>query len=1181
MRTLTATALAALLAVTPLASAQTALESCPETSPPTGWTGARLESDTVRDGVTYDPTGAALELDRAAGLFRSTALGISDLTVFASVADFDRDGWDDFVGVGEATSFVRIYRNRTFENPEPDWDDPSAVRQPKFVMARELLPAHEDHRWRPTVAGDFNGDGWPDVFHSRATTYARPDAAVIWLNRGANDAAGNPTFHGYYSAMASGQSPTYIGAQTWGGTNIQAVDYNGDRKLDLLIGSGENGGSVRIFLNNCTLMSPQPQPLPPAGQPLRCANDPRFVYAGNLITGLGFTGAANVAVFAYGTINADAYPDLVVGSPSCCSNASLRLRYFPGVAGGGFGAAQAITFPGAATSILLADYSQDGRPDLIATTDNWNYNSGNGGVSDYFVNNGTDTPFASGRTQRITSTNNPTYDFDVGFVFDYDHDPLRTPDVMVADGNHTSSFYVLANRYVNQYVDCGEAASGTIDLGELEESEMVVTAARIDPQVALHGGRARFWLSNEDPPNWVEATDCGDGSGELCATFPRGAGRTVRWKAELCSNAAHTETPVITGIEARFDYAEATEHYRAGVVVHDGVSYVGAFKQPGDRGKFYAINAGLDRTYWEVGDQLDNDQSDGERRIYTAHRDTAERLDFTTANATDVGLQDTLGVSDATQAAQVISWVRSPRFGVGNAGIASSKLGAVVTSTPAVLSRPSLPTWYVFASADQRARVDEFLQAQRDRWGLVLFGSKDGMVHAVHTRPTDITHDKNGEEAWAYVPPEVAAGFLGDYTASLGGTLTVTSYPDGSPTLADVADGDGHLSTVAIVAGGNGGKSISVLDVTETVDSETEAVLGPTPLWSAVPGDDAAGQAFSKVAIARVRLAGGARFIAIAATGVDFADTAPPYERGRTVVAYDVLTGEPLWKFEAECPVTTDITVFETDDELEPGGPSIDGYVDRAVFGDRCGNLYKLDPARELGGGWNLNAGMGPLSYAIDDAGTTVTFTKLFATAATAGALGEETPIAGTVGAQIEAGTNRMVVFFGTGGLESHPVERANAFYGVYADDGAIRATIEGACTDGRCEKFYGGVVVTQELVIFTRTVDPEVGSGTCDRGASTVEAVSLNNVEDGDFVNQFTAEVGSAVMGALYGDAGAIYFATLGGSVTRIGEPRAPEAGGDSGGAGAGTGAGTGDEGTGTWDPETPMTLMGWRQVY
>ena len=1167
----TAMALAGAMAATPLAWGQ-GIESCPETSSPNSWAGTTLQTDTTRSGVAYvDTSGGHLELEPAAGLFASTSLGTSDLTVFTSVADFDKDGWEDFVGAGEGTSFLRVYKNLTYMNPEPDWSDPSQVRAPRFDMVRELISSTSQHRWRPTVAADFNGDTWPDIFIAIAETYDRPDYAFMFLNRASNDTSGYPRFNSAYTAIST---PSNLGYQTWGGTNIVAYDWNGDRKLDILVGNGENNGSIYVFTNQCTTASGAQ---PPAPALLRCGNNPTFAYQTTLITnlGVGTRSQGGLPVFAYGPFNADdSYPDLIVGAPN-----RGWLRFYPGLNATTLDTAnvRTISTVGAVTGVLAGDYSQDGRLDLIITSDNWNYNYDTlGGISEYFINDGADFPFSAAASQRLTDHYSPTYDFDVGFVFDYDHDPNNTPDVMVADGNHSASFYVLANRVVDQYVDCGEIASGVIPLGDLADSEMVVTAARLDPDVTLNGGSVTFWLTNEVPENWVEATDCGDGSGDLCATFPESSGRDVKWKATMCSSSNHTQTPVLTSIEATFDFTEATEHYRAGVVVNDGVSYLGAFRQPGDRGRFYAVNAGLDQTYWDAAAKLDA-MSDSARNLYTVHVDTGERLDFETdGSSVDVGLIATLGAADATSAAEVVQWTRSARFGVGNTGIALSKLGAVETSTPAVLTRPGLPVWYIFAPSAQRQQVDIFLQEQANRFNLVMFGSKDGMLHALHTRPSDISNPKNGQEAWGFLPTWVATELVADYSASLGGDLMVSAYPDGSPTLADVAAANGDLSTIAIVAGGNGGRSISVLDVTETVDSDTDTVLGPTPLWSATPGGASAGQAYSKVAVGRAEIDGEARFISIAATGTAADDTTPPFERGRIVVGYDALTGEELWKFQTLCPVTSDITVFETDDDLEAGPPEIDGFIDRAVFADRCGYVYKLDPARDLDGAWNDNTGMGAIEVDEVDG---VQLYALFSTTDTTGSLGEQSPIAGTLGAQVESGTSRMVLFFGTGGVEDHPVNEQNHFYGIYADDGSIRAKLVGACESDRCEKFYGGVVVTQEQVLFTRTVDPAIGTGTCDRGTSVVQGVRLNEAEEGEFTTDFTRDVGAAVMGALYGDAGAIYFATLSGEVVRIGEPRAPDAGGDSAGSGTGTGTGTG---TGsTWDPDAPMTLMGWRQVF
>ncbi len=1149
--------------------------SCPVTSNPTTWSGSVLESDTTRNGVVYDTGGARLQLEQAAGLFQSTALGISDLTVFAAVADFDQDGWDDFVGVGEGSSFVRIYENRTYENPEPDWDNPSAVRTPKFVMVRELNPASTSTRWRPTAAADFNGDGWPDVFRAVATQYAEPSSAAIWLNAAANDASGNPTFNAAYNAMASDTLPSALGAQTWGGTSIQALDYNGDRKIDLLVGSGYNNGTIRVFLNTCTTASGA-QPAAPA--PLRCSNNPTFTYSSTLITNMGFPANANLAVFKFSDIDGDGRRDLIAGAPSCCSTATDRLRLWKGVDGGGINTStfQSITFPGAATTVLVDDFSGDGKNDLIVGTDNWNYNPNNGGNAHYWINNGTATPF-SDASQQLTTYNNPTFDFDVGFVFDYDHDPSNTRDVMIADGNHTASFYVLANRQVDQYVPCGEVASGTIDIGALADSEMVVTAARIDPDYTLNGGTIQFFVSNEDPPNWILAADCGDGSGDLCASFPKPVGREVRWKAEMCSNSSNTRTPELRSVGMTFDYTRAIEHFRAGAIVNDGVAYLGGFRQPGDRGRFYAVSAALDTTYWDAADYIDSG-SDDLRTIYTATEAGNVRLDFTVSNASSPQLQATLDAASSAQAAEVVAWVRSKRFGVGNSGIEKSRLGAIETSTPAILTKPGIPLWYAFGSTSDKTRHNQFQTAYADRKSLVLFGSKAGMIHAIRTNPTSITTSPSGNEAWAFVPPKTAGGMIADYTSSMAaGETTISAFPDGSPTLVDYRRSDGTFATAAIVAAGNGGKSIVALDVTETVDPDTGNVIGPTPLWTATPGDGDAGQAYAKPAVARVLVNGQEKYLVIAGTGVAFDNPVAPWQRGRVVAAYDLATGELMWQFKAACPLTSDIAVFETDDDLEPGLVTYNGYADRAVFADACGNVYKVDPAKDLDGGWNDNSGLGTIVVdTIDGASQTA----LFSTATTSGALGAASPIAGTMAVRSDNTSDRVLLFFGTGGLESHPVTETNEFYAVYADNGAIRSKLTGTCAGNKCEKFYGGTVVTQDQVIFTRTIDPEVGVSSCDFGSSVVQGMRIDADTAGNFDEDFTQTLSSAVMGSLYGDAGALYFATLSGDISRIGTPRAGSAGGDTSSGTAPTWGGASD-GQGTVGSADKLTLLGWRQVY
>src|SRR5262249_30632186 len=159
--------------------------------------------------------------------------------------------------------------------------------------------------------------------------------------------------------------------------------------------------------------------------------------------------------------------------------------------------------------------------------------------------------------------------------------------------------------------------------------------------------------------------------------------------------------------------------------------------------------------------------------------------------------------------------------------------------------------WYAFSSSTDRARVDAFISAKASRIPLVLVGAMDGMIHAFYTFSTNIADPRNGNEAWAYIPPKVASEMLQDYTASLSGVTTVKAFPDGSPTLTDIKKSDGTTATIAVVASGSGGTSIAAFDVTDTVSSGG-SVSGPIPLWSAVPGNSLAGQADAKPAVARV-----------------------------------------------------------------------------------------------------------------------------------------------------------------------------------------------------------------------------------------------------------------------------------------------------------------------------------------
>jgi hypothetical protein len=116
------------------------------------------------------------------------------------------------------------------------------------------------------------------------------------------------------------------------------------------------------------------------------------------------------------------------------------------------------------------------------------------------------------------------------------------------------------------------------------------------------------------------------------------------------------------------------------------------------------------------------------------------------------------------------------------------------------------------------------------------------------------------------------------------------------------------------------------------------------------------------------------------------------------------------------------------------------------------------------------------------------------------------------------------------------------------------------------------------EQVFMTRAKDPPVGTASCDFGSSALVALRVNDA-NGSFTTDFATALSSTTQASLFGDAGALYLATLSGDIVRIGTPRAASAGGDTASGNAPGGAD--GVGTGTAANGDPVTLMGWRQMF
>ena len=502
---------------------------------------------------------------------------------------------------------------------------------------------------------------------------------------------------------------------------------------------------------------------------------------------LGFDIAQEEApTFAYSDIDGDGKLDLVIGSPGCCKTAGdegYRLRVYKGNGAGtnvscasppcSFNhsldtgnplilSTKSATYPGfegALTAIFVYDFTLDGHNDIITGSDGVAYSGTIGGRTRYWKNTGNaTTPFGTNWPTcsttpatcagcSATCNNNPTQKLSEscgtgscsanlgvsppavrrlrhGLMLDYDHDPQRTKDIVMTNGNTANEFYLFPNRASPSTIAaCGTVASGTL---ATPSAELTVSGACIAPTATVPSGTAiNYFLSNDGGTSWsLACTQQASGftpaltNGKCCVTFSNITNRQIEWKAEFDSNtsdgigapsgcgAVGTASPTLTGMTADYTYTQASQHYKAGVIVSDGVSYVGSFTQPGNRGHMYAISADLGTQYYDVGSRLDAQST---RYVYTSDvtGQSPTRLTFS-ASSPPAALESRVGASSQAQASSVISWVLSARFGVNTSGDPLTNLGAVVDSTPAILQVPYKPNWYAFLDTADRALYDTF-----------------------------------------------------------------------------------------------------------------------------------------------------------------------------------------------------------------------------------------------------------------------------------------------------------------------------------------------------------------------------------------------------------------------------------------------------------------------------------------
>ena len=138
-------------------------------------------------------------------------------------------------------------------------------------------------------------------------------------------------------------------------------------------------------------------------------------------------------------------------------------------------------------------------------------------------------------------------------------------------------------------------------------------------------------------------------------------------------------------------------------------------------------------------------------------------------------------------------------------------LGAIISSTPAVMDPPSLdpPPDDDYGRTDV---ADSYAGKHKDRRSIIFVGANDGMLHAIDAR--------TGYEVWAFIPynllPKLQTLFDGQ------SPYEFSYFVDHSPKIAEVKMG-GVWKSLLIIGEGWGGTFYQAFDVTEA------GMGGPAP----------------------------------------------------------------------------------------------------------------------------------------------------------------------------------------------------------------------------------------------------------------------------------------------------------------------------------------------------------------
>jgi type IV pilus assembly protein PilY1 len=339
--------------------------------------------------------------------------------------------------------------------------------------------------------------------------------------------------------------------------------------------------------------------------------------------------------------------------------------------------------------------------------------------------------------------------------------------------------------------------------------------------------------------------------------------------------------------------------------------------------------------------------SDGRRKLfYQSGATSLAALDANAATAT--ALRGRLGAADDIEAVELIRYARGfPGLNPPSPTPRSWWTGDPMHSRPLPMNYGSRGAY----TANNQAIY-------------IAYGSNDGFFRMIRNTQPGNSVVQDGREVWAFMPDE-ALGIqkrLRDNQA--GPDLRLHPYGvDGAPSslMLNVDPQTGVPGKAYVYFGlRRGGSAYYALDVTDPEN--------PTLQWRITrntAGFSRLGQSFSRPQVGQIRRDGVVTPVLIFAAGYDTnkdyytqanqqpvkgVGTADTF--GIALYVVHAVTGERLWEgtgstdFPMQDSIPSDVTIADT---------SGDGFIDRVLFGDTGGNVWRADLPEGSTSNWSLH----------------------------------------------------------------------------------------------------------------------------------------------------------------------------------------------------------------------------------